>query len=317
MHLPISLNSKLNSINTNAEGAGSARKRKFEDPPFLRLHTASLLPLSSLLLSLPLIAFTITTIFTLFFILCHTVLLPALHPSKVFAQSSRIAVTIPFERDTTSTGDLIVIEEGEYTFAQKSYHENMYGVVVEDPAISIIDKTLEESNSVKVVSSGEAYVKVSSVNGNIEIGDFLTSSSVKGAAEKADVNGYVLGTALEAYSSDDPEVLGTVMAHLDIKTAYVPSRSQKNLLNFLKTGAMAPVLSPLTTFRYLISAMVVIASFVVGFSSFGKISGKSVEALGRNPLASRDIKSAVVFNFIFTFGIMIIGIVLSYLVLVL
>jgi len=64
---------------------------------------------------------------------------------------------------------------------------------------------------------------------------------------------------------------------------------------------MAPVLSPLTTFRYLISAMVVIASFVVGFSSFGKISGKSVEALGRNPLASRDIKSAVVFNFIFTF----------------
>jgi len=63
--------------------------------------------------------------------------------------------------------------------------------------------------------------------------------------------------------------------------------------------------------------MVVIASFVVGFSSFGKISGKSVEALGRNPLASRDIKSAVVFNFIFTFGIMIIGIVLSYLVLVL
>jgi len=184
MHLPISLNSKLNSINTNAEGAGSARKRKFEDPPFLRLHTASLLPLSSLLLSLPLIAFTITTIFTLFFILCHTVLLPALHPSKVFAQSSRIAVTIPFERDTTSTGDLIVIEEGEYTFAQKSYHENMYGVVVEDPAISIIDKTLEESNSVKVVSSGESYVKVSTISGNIEIGDFLTSSSVKRSRRK-------------------------------------------------------------------------------------------------------------------------------------
>jgi len=241
----------------------------------------------------------------------------ALPTRHALAQSSRIAVTIPFEKAKTSTGDLIVIEKGEYTFAKKSYHENMYGVVVEDPAISIIDKTLEDGNYVKVVSSGEAYVKVSTINGNIEVGDFLTSSSIEGAAEKADVNGYVLGTALEAYANDDPEKVSTIMAHLDIKTAYVPNRSQKNLLNFMKTGAMAPVLSPLTTFRYLISAMIVIASFVVGFSSFGRISGKSVEALGRNPLASHDIKSAVVFNFIFTFGIMIIGIVLSYLVLVL
>jgi len=76
--------------------------------------------------------------------------------TPALAQSSRIAVTIPFEKATTSTGDLIVIEEGEYTLAKKSYHENMYGVVVEDPAISILDKTLEDANYVEVVSSGEA-----------------------------------------------------------------------------------------------------------------------------------------------------------------
>jgi hypothetical protein len=235
---------------------------------------------------------------------------------KALAQSSRIAITIPFDEEA-ETGDLIVVEKGEYTYAQKDYHENMYGVVVDDPAISLNDRNLGEDNSVRVISSGEAYIKVSSVNGNIKVGDYLTSSQIEGAAQRADVSGYVVGTALDSYTNDNTEAVGTILADVDIKSAYVPNRSQKNLLNFLKTGATAPLLSPLTTFRYLISALVVIASFIVGFSSFGKITGESVEALGRNPLAGKEIKSAVVFNFIFTFGIMIVGIILSYLILVL
>ncbi|MBD3366535.1 hypothetical protein GF360_04350 [candidate division WWE3 bacterium] len=241
----------------------------------------------------------------------------SLKPKQAHAQTSRIAITIPFDSAEAETGDLIVVEDGEYTYAQKDYHENMYGVVVEEPAIALNDRTLDAENSIRVISSGEAYIKVSTINGDIKMGDFLTSSSIEGVAQKADVSGYVIGTALEDYANENTDATSVILAHIDIKSAYIPNRSQKNLLNFLKTGATAPILSPLTTFRYLISAMVVIASFIVGFSSFGKISGKSVEALGRNPLAGRDIKSAVVFNFIFTFGIMIVGIVLSYLILVL
>lgn len=237
--------------------------------------------------------------------------------SIVHAQTSRIAITIPFDIDEVEPGDLIVVEDGEYTFARRDYHENMYGIVVDDPAIVLSDRSLDPENSVKVISSGEAYVNVSSINGNIEEGDYVTSSTIPGVAQKADVSGYVLGNALESYSSEDPDAVGQILVTVDIKSAYVPGRSQKNLLKFLKSGTTAPVLSPLTTFRYLLSALIVIASFIVGFSSFGKVSGKSVEALGRNPLAGKDIKSAVVFNFVFTFGIMLVGIVLSYLILAL
>lgn len=236
---------------------------------------------------------------------------------KAYAQFSQVSVTIPITSETIEEGDVIVLKDGEFVPSYKDYDENIYGVVVDSAAISLTDRSLPDAESVSVISDGDTYIKVSTINGEIKPGDYLTTSSIPGVAQKADVSGYVLGIALESYSSDDPQAVGKVLTQIDIKSAYVPNRSQKNLLNFLKTGALSPVLSPLTTFRYLLSALVVVASFVVGFSSFGRISGKSVEALGRNPLASRDIKSAVVFNFIFTFGIMIAGIVISYLVLVL
>jgi F0F1-type ATP synthase membrane subunit c/vacuolar-type H+-ATPase subunit K len=237
--------------------------------------------------------------------------------TSVFAQFSGISITIPWTSRQVETGDVIVLDTGIASLCQKDYDENIYGVVSGNTAISLNDVSLAEDKSVLMVSDGEAEVKVSSINGDIHVGDYITSSTVEGLAQRADISGYVLGIALEDYSSSDVNAVGKILAQIDIKSAYVANRSQKNLLQFLKSGALSPIMSPLTTFRYLLSALVVVASFVVGFSSFGKISGKSVEALGRNPLASGDIKSAVIFNFIFTFGIMIAGIVVSYLILVL
>jgi F0F1-type ATP synthase membrane subunit c/vacuolar-type H+-ATPase subunit K len=234
-----------------------------------------------------------------------------------FAQFSGISITIPWSKRLVESGDVVVLEEGIFSLGKKDYDENIYGVVAEEAAISLSDTTLEDGQFVRTVSDGEIEVKVTTSNGDINVGDYLTSSFVEGVAQKADMSGYVLGVALESFASEDPNAVGTVLTQLDIKSAYIADRSQKNLLQFLKTGALSPIMSPLTTFRYLLSALVVVASFIVGFSSFGKLSGKSVEAMGRNPLASRDIKSAVVFNFVFTFGIMIAGIVVSYLILVL
>ncbi|HOM78057.1 MAG TPA: hypothetical protein PLT50_02535 [bacterium] len=238
-------------------------------------------------------------------------------PQKVLAQFSGISITIPWASRAVEVGDIIVLDSGVFSLSKKDYDENIYGVVSGDTAISLNDLSLSEEQSVRVVSSGENEVKVSSINGPISVGDYITSSMIEGVGQRADVSGYVLGIALEDFNAPSPDTVGTILAQLDIKSAYVANRSQKNLLQFLKTGAMSPVMSPLTTFRYLLASLVVVASFIVGFSSFGKISGKSVEALGRNPLASGDIKSAVIFNFIFTFGIMIAGIVVSYLILVL
>ncbi len=234
--------------------------------------------------------------------------------SEVF---SGMSVTVPWEGTIPEIGSVVVIDKGSLVLGQKEFDENIYGIVAGQTALSLDDRSLDDQNSIKVVNAGESFVRVSTINGNIESGDYLTSSSIEGVAQLADISGHILGIAMEDYTNDNPEEIGTIMAYLDIKSAYVTHRSDRNLLEFLRTGFLSPVMSPLTTFRYLLAGLIVAASFITGFSSFGRISSRSVESLGRNPLASKDIKSAVIFNFIFTFGIMIAGLVISYFILVL
>ena len=86
-------------------------------------------------------------------------------------------------------------------------------------------------------------------------------------------------------------------------------------MGLLKSGFQVPFITPLTSLRYILAALIALVSFFIGFSSFGKISTNSIEALGRNPLASRIIKSAIFLNFVFTIGIMGVGLVVAYLIL--
>jgi F0F1-type ATP synthase membrane subunit c/vacuolar-type H+-ATPase subunit K len=88
-------------------------------------------------------------------------------------------------------------------------------------------------------------------------------------------------------------------------------------LEAIRSGALSPLLNPIESLRYILAAIVVAASFILGFSTFGRSSRKGIEALGRNPLAQGSIKAAMVFNMLLSFGVMLIGLTLAYLILVL
>ncbi len=88
---------------------------------------------------------------------------------------------------------------------------------------------------------------------------------------------------------------------LDIKTSFVDKSINKNLFDTLKNSLTSPFMTPIESLRYLLAIAVVFASFVIGFTSFGKITGTSVEALGRNPLAGSTIRKVIFFNFAMTF----------------
>jgi F0F1-type ATP synthase membrane subunit c/vacuolar-type H+-ATPase subunit K len=205
----------------------------------------------------------------------------------------------------------------DYVLSTEPFDGHMYGVVTESAILTFEDQTLSESESKLVTSFGETLVKVSTANGDIKSGDYITTSETPGVGQKADVGGHVLGRALNDFSSGNPSEIGEVMVFVDIKSIQLIRGIRMNLLETIKSGSRAAFLTPLDALRYLLAVIVTSACFIVGFSSFGKVSGGSVEALGRNPLASKAIKSAVVFNFLLTFGIMLVGLVLSYLILVL
>ncbi len=67
--------------------------------------------------------------------------------------------------------------------------------------------------------AGRVPVKVSSENGPIQIGDYLTSSSVPGVAMKATRPGPTIGKALQAYDNPDPTVSGKILILINISYA--------------------------------------------------------------------------------------------------
>jgi F0F1-type ATP synthase membrane subunit c/vacuolar-type H+-ATPase subunit K len=163
-----------------------------------------------------------------------------------------------------------------------------------------------------VVSTGNAPVRVNNANGAIKIGDLVTSSTESGVAHRADRAGYVLGTALEEYDSD---TVSTIYVSLNVHPSNSFTDSRSNLLETLRQGLVAPLLTPLAALRYILAAAVVVLSFVLGFIYFGRVAKSGVEAIGRNPLASRKIELTVLLNIILTIGIALVGFGIAYLIL--
>lgn len=224
--------------------------------------------------------------------------------------TSGYAVPVPFEGEVLA-GDVICATNEGYKKCDFAYDTGIYGVVVEDPAVSI---TTDADDQVMVVTSGNAPVRVNNAGGAILEGDLVTSSTEAGIAQKADRAGYVLGTALESYGSD---TVSTIYVSLNVHPSNAFTDSRSNLLETLRQGLVAPLLTPLAALRYILAAVVIITSFILGFIYFGRVAKSGVEAVGRNPLASRKIELTVLLHIILTIVIGLAGFGIAYLILAL
>ncbi len=231
------------------------------------------------------------------------------------ANFDTVAVSVVIDDKNVLSGDIVSLKAGKYVLASTEYDAQMFGVVVDDPALSIQDLDLKDAHY--LLSSGQVFVRVSNSNGKIKKGDYLTSSTTAGVAIKALTTGQLLGVALEDYNPRSANDVGKINVLLNIRSAYVGNTSiRANLLQTLKSGSSSLYVTPIDSLRYVLAAIVVGATFLLGFTSFGRVSGNSLRALGRNPLASREIRIALIFNFALTFIIMVVGFGISYLMLI-
>ncbi len=237
--------------------------------------------------------------------------------NSVFAQdgSSGVAVSAEIKADQQlKDGDIICSSDKGNIPCSSIYEVTMFGVYVESPAVVLENTKLV--NGKPLMSFGKAYVRVSTINGSIKKGDFITSSAMSGAGQRADRSGNVLGTALEDYTNSDPKAVGKILVSIGIRPAIVATSARGNLVESLKQGLLAPTLTPLASLRYLLAVVVAIAAFVLGFVYFGRVAKSGVEAIGRNPLASRMIQLGIILNMTLTVGIMAGGILLAYFILI-
>ena len=193
------------------------------------------------------------------------------------------------------------------------YDPQIMGVVSRDAAI-LIDTTTGK-NGVPVISDGIVYILVSTQQGNISQGDLITSSTIPGVAVKATKSGYVLGEALEDY--DNPNANQTDLIAADLNLHYFNSKPTLlgSLTDLLKYALLPTKDSPSPIWKYLVAAAVVLASFVLAYMTFGRTAAKGIEALGRNPSASRIIHLGIIFNVSIVVIIVLAGLTVAFLIL--
>ncbi len=138
-------------------------------------------------------------------------------------------------------GDLVAVDKEASSSAyiaksKATYQNDLIGIVSTSPGFKLSQE--------KVALAGRVPVKVSTENGPIEIGDYLTSSSTPGVAMKATRPGQVVGKALESFSG---EGVGKILAFVNVSYAdpgnFFASLSLDNEGNLIipkiKTGSIA------------------------------------------------------------------------------
>jgi len=246
-----------------------------------------------------------TFIFILFFLSTNLI---------ACAQTNTISLTVEVldvPQGADANGLVVTVDKGVYKVSSKKADANLVGVITNNPSITL--RKSVNPNVYDVNNSGVSLVRASNSAGKITKGDYVTSSDKLGIAIRSVDSEYVLGTALEDFDSADGLLRITVEPHYVLFNASTGT----NLLNVVRNSSQSVFLAPVDSLRYLLAAIVAIASFLFGFSIFGKITGSGIQALARNPLARSSIQVNIIIEFILNIGIIVFGIVVSYFILTL
>jgi len=231
-------------------------------------------------------------------------------------------------------GDIISYDKGKgiYSLSKKNSDSNMFGVAVEDPVLLFRSG---DEKKVPIVQSGKALVNVTTLNGPIKTGDYITTSSLPGKGQKASgKNIYVLGFALESFGNEadtekDNKILsGKVLVMLNVEEKKDASSGSGLNIPFFGgeenkglgvdagdgSGSESDGDGKVNAIKYTVAAIIAIASIFIALRNFMTVVKKGVVSVGRNPLAKSSVWSIVVLNTIIALVISVIGIFLSLIV---
>ncbi|MDF1497558.1 MAG: hypothetical protein P1P90_05905 [Patescibacteria group bacterium] len=122
-----------------------------------------------------------------------------------------LAEMYPTLDTSIASGDVVVLDAqnaGYVKKSEKSYEKSLLGVVSTKPGFLLSGKEKGiDSRAIALV--GRVPVNVSLENGDIEVGDPLTSANLEGYAMKATKPGMIIGHAMEALSASSTAVTST------------------------------------------------------------------------------------------------------------
>lgn len=228
-----------------------------------------------------------------------------------------VAKTITLANEEIPGGSVVSFKNGEFVLSSESFDPDLFGVIPQVPAVVFEYQSQEENlNEYPVITSGTTAVRVTNQNGDIRVGDRLTTSDTPGVAMLADKSGITIGVAQEAY---DSAAEGSILVTVDVKFALSRAltdraRVQDRLLDVANLSAIAALEDPQEVFKYVLAGFILVGSVAFAFLTFGRSAQNSILALGRNPLASRAISAGMVINILMSIVIITSGVLVAWFV---
>jgi hypothetical protein len=166
-----------------------------------------------------------------------------------------------------------------------------------------------DGSSVDVVVTGNAPVLVSDINGAVKAGDRLAASPIVGVAMKATTAGQIVGVAsqnLSQVATTPQSVTDLAGKRKTVKVGLLPSQvgvsyyapaqdKIKPLLpSVLLTIGRTIAGKDISGIRVIISLLVLLLGFLVVAVMLHAGIGSGITAMGRNPLAHKDIRQGLI-----------------------
>lgn len=247
-------------------------------------------------------------------------------PAQVTAQTTGIdvAFTRPIDDPEAITGDIVETTEKGLIRVSTPYSTKIYGVIQED-SLFIYRKVASDSAK-PVARTGIVAVNVTDLSGGIKTGDYITSSNIAGKGQKTVRPGYVVGVAMEDFKTEDAEKItfegkqlssGSILVALKPEFAGVNAGSSSRFLDQISSQIFKN-LDDKEGFgrllRYVIGGIVILVSFLIGFIIFARSIPKSIEAIGRNPLAKSQIQLSIMLSILMVVVTALLGIGAAFLI---
>lgn len=246
------------------------------------------------------------------------------------AESITSSVAQSYTADTKlQRGIIVIIDEqnaDKVVPAKLEEIEKVHGIVVDsnDAPVTLSN----EGQQVFVATTGRYQILVSDENGGINVGDYITLSSLQGVGMKGDEqrNELVFGKSLEAFDSSkevlstakigDREVhLGRVMVDITVAKNPLLKGVEPNIPSFLKRATEVIAGKPVDALRaYIGLAVFILTTIISGSLIYGGVRSALI-SIGRNPLSKKSIVRSLFQIVLVSLIILISGIFGVYLIL--
>jgi mucin-19 len=156
-----------------------------------------------------------------------------IHAAQTTVQGLDVAEKYPSNQNLVP-GEVVTTTPNQDYFIERSsssYQGSVIGIVSTKPGVLLggfAYNAYPQEILHNIALSGRVPVKVSTENGPIAIGDYLTTSSIPGVAMKATQAGPTVAKALSSYNNPDQNAVGTAMGFVNISW-YDPSLNIANV----------------------------------------------------------------------------------------